>query len=148
MRGWQALPWGNGWGYMWSLTPNELFGLEGEFTAGDNPFVYPHNDFLFVFLELGILGLGLLIGFWIQLLRRIRLVSRAHDEDARLGVRVLVPVVVVGLLVQLFDEGFAIRPVAERIFLAAGLVLGLISSWQRSSGEIVLTSPLGGPELA
>jgi O-antigen ligase len=147
-RGAEALPWGNGWGYMWSLTPTDLFGFEGGFTAGDNPFVYPHNDFLFVFLELGILGLGLLIGFWIQLVRRIRLVSRAHDEAARFGVRVLVPILVVGLLVQLFDNGFAIRPVAERFFLAAGLVLGLISSSQRSSAESVLISPLGGPELA
>jgi O-antigen ligase len=147
-RGAEALPWGNGWGYMWSLTPIELFGVEGEFTTPDNPFVYPHNDFLFVFLELGILGLGLLIGFWIQLLCRIRLVSRAHDEAARFGVRVLVPILVVGLLVQLFDNGFAIQPVAERFFLAAGLVLGLISSWQRSSAESVVFSPLGGPELA
>ena len=142
-RGAEALPWGNGWGYMWSLTPIDLFGFEGAFTTGDNPFVYPHNDFLFVFLELGILGLGLLIGFWIQLLRRIRLVSRAHDEAARFGVRVLVPVLVVGLLVQLFDNGFAIRPVAERFFLAAGLVLGLIFSWQRSAAESVVISPLG-----
>jgi hypothetical protein len=141
----EALPWGNGWGYMWSLTPIELFGFEGAFTAGGNPFVYPHNDFLFVFLELGILGLGLLIGFWIKLLRKIRLVSRAHDEAARFGVRVLVPILVVGLLVQLFDNGFAIRPVAERFFLAAGLVLGLIFSWQRSAAESVVISPLGGP---
>jgi hypothetical protein len=144
-RGAEALPWGNGWGYMWSLTPIELFGFEGAFTAGGNPFVYPHNDFLFVFLELGILGLGLLIGFWIQLLRKIRLVSRAHDEAARFGVRVLVPILIVGLLVQLFDNGFAIRPVAERFFLAAGLVLGLIFSWQRSAAESVVISPLGGP---
>jgi O-antigen ligase len=143
-RGAEALPWGNGWGYMWSLTPIELFGFEGAFTAGGNPFVYPHNDFLFVFLELGILGLGLLIGFWIQLLRKIWLVSRAHDEAARFGVRVLLPILVVGLLVQLFDNGFAIRPVAERFFLAAGLVLGLIFSWQRSAAERVVVSPLGG----
>jgi O-antigen ligase len=147
-RGAEALPWGNGWGYMWSLTPIDLFGLEGEFTAGDNPFVYPHNDFLFVFLELGILGLGLLIGFWIQLLRRIRLVSRAHDEAARFSVRVLVPILVVGLLVQLFDNGFAIQPVAERFFLAAGLALGLIFSRQQSAAESVVISTRGGPELA
>jgi hypothetical protein len=147
-RGAEALPWGNGWGYMWSLTPIDLFGVEGAFTAGGNPFVYPHNDFLFVFLELGILGLGLFISFWIQLLRRIRLVSRAHDEAARFGARVLVPILVVGLLVQLFDNGFAIRPVAERFFLAAGLVLGLVFSWQQKAAESVLISPLGGPELA
>jgi len=147
-RGAEALPWGNGWGYMWSLTPVDLFGFEGAFTAGDNPFVYPHNDFLFVFLELGILGLGLLIGFWIQLLRRVRLVSRAHDEAARFGVRVLVPILVVGFLVQLFDNGFAIRPVAERFFLAAGLVFGLIFSWQRTAAESVVNSPFEGPELA
>jgi O-antigen ligase len=144
-RGAEALPWGNGWGYMWSLTPIELFGLEGDFTTADNPFVYPHNDFLFVFLELGILGLGLLIGFWIQLLRRIRLVSRAPEEAARFGVRVLVPILIVGLLVQLFDNGFAIRPVAERFFLAAGLALGLIFSRQRSAAESVAISPPGGP---
>jgi O-antigen ligase len=145
-RGAEALPWGNGWGYMWSLTPIELFGIEGEFTSADNPFVYPHNDFLFVFLELGIVGLGLLIGFWIQLLRRIRLVSRGHDEAARFGVRVLVPILVVGLLVQLFDNGFAIRPVAERFFLAAGLTLGLTFNRQQSTAESVVISPPGVPD--
>jgi O-antigen ligase len=144
-RGADALPWGNGWGYMWSLTPIELFGVEGDFTTADNPFVYPHNDFLFVFLELGILGLGLLIGFWIQLLRRIRPISRAHDEEARFGVRVLVPIFVVGLLVQLFDNGFAIRPVTERFFLAAGLALGLIFSRQRSASEASSSHRLGVP---
>jgi hypothetical protein len=46
----------------------------------------------------------------------------------------------------LFDNGFAIRPVAERFFLAAGLVLGLIFSWQRSAAESVVISPLGDPK--
>jgi hypothetical protein len=63
--------------------------------------------------------------FWLQLFRRITAVLRAPNESARFGVRALLPVLVVGFLVQLFDNGFVIRPVAERVFLVAGLVLGL-----------------------
>jgi O-antigen ligase len=142
-RGAEAFPWGNGWGYMWSLTPGDIFGFEGEFTTGDNPFVYPHNDFLFVFLELGIVGVGLLVAFWLRLVRGIRTVSRARDESVRFGVRVLVPVLVVGFLVQLFDNSLAIRPVAERVFVTAGLVLGLVFHWQRSEdGSLVVEKGL------
>ncbi len=32
-RGADALPFGNGWGYTWSLTSTELFGFEGVFGA-------------------------------------------------------------------------------------------------------------------
>ena len=49
----------------------------------------------------------------------------ATMRQARYDVRVLVPVIIVMLLVQLFDNGFAIRFVAERFFIAAGLVFGL-----------------------
>jgi hypothetical protein len=48
----------------------------------------------------------------------------------------------------LFDNGFAIQPVAERFFLAAGLALGLIFSRQQSAAESVVISTRGGPELA
>ena len=32
-RGADALPFGHGWGYTWSLTSTELFGFEGQFGA-------------------------------------------------------------------------------------------------------------------
>jgi O-antigen ligase len=123
-RGVEALPEGQGWGYVWSLTPNDIFGVEEVFQAGGNPFVFPHNDFLYLFVELGIFGSGLLIAFWFQLLRKIRLLSRSGAE-ARYGYRVLIPVFIVMLLVQMFDNGFAIRFVAEKFFIAAGLVFGM-----------------------
>jgi hypothetical protein len=68
--------------------------------------------------------------FWLFLIRRIRLLSRSNVEQVRYDVRVLVPVTVVMFLVQLFDNGFAIRFVAERFFIVAGLVFGLASLQQ------------------
>ena len=124
-RGADASAFGHGWGYTWSLTSTEIFGFEGAFGAEGNGFIYPHNDFLFLFLELGILGFGLLVVFWLDLLRRIRILSRSPSEWMRYEVRVLVPVIVVMFFVQLFDNGFAIRFVAGRFFIAAGLVCGL-----------------------
>ena len=118
-------PFGHGWGYTWSLTSTEIFGFEGQFGADENRTVFPHNDFLFLYVELGIVGFGLLVAFWIHLLRKIRLLSRSPSEQTRYDVRVLVPVIIVMFLVQLFDNGFAIRSVAERFFIAAGFVFGL-----------------------
>ena len=129
-RGVVALPLGNGWGYMWSLTPTDIFGIENVFVTAGNPFIFAHNDFLFLFVELGLLGVGFLIVFWIQLIRRIRGLSRSGNEWTRYRVRVLLPVLVVMLIVQLFDNGFAIRFVAERFFIAAGLVFGMHSAEQ------------------
>ena len=85
----------------------------------------PHDDFLFLFMELGILGFGLLVAFWLHLLRKIRLLSRSPSEQARYDVRVLVPVIITMFLVQLFDNAFVTRFVAERFFIVAGLVFGL-----------------------
>ena len=123
-RGADALPFGYGWGYTWSLTSAKLFGFGGAF-GPENGLIYPHDDFLFLFMELGILGLGLLVAFWLHLLRKIRLLSRNPSEQSRYGVRVLAPVIIVTFLVQLFDNGFALRFVAERFFISAGLVFGL-----------------------
>ena len=124
-RGADALPFGNGWGYTWSLSSEEIFGFGGQFGAVENGVVFPHNDFLFLFVELGILGLGLLVVYWLDLLRTIRHLSRGRLEQSRYDVRVLVPVILVMFVVQVFDNGFAIRFVAERFFIAAGLVFGL-----------------------
>ena len=135
-RGAEAMPFGHGWGYTWSLTSTELFGFEGQFGAEGNGYVFPHNDFLFLYLEFGILGLGLLIVFWLFLIRKIRLLSRSNIEQVRYDVRVLVPVTVVMFLVQLFDNGFAIRFVAERFFIVAGLVFGLASLQQDDRWDV------------
>ena len=124
-RGTEALPFGNGWGYMWSLTPTDIFGVEDVFVTEENAFIFAHNDFIYLFVELGLLGLGLLVVFWFHLFRKIRALSRSHSESTRYRVRVLVPIIVVMFFVQLFDNGIAIRFVAERFFVAAGLVFGL-----------------------
>jgi len=135
-RGVAALPFGNGWGYMWSLTSTDIFGVENLYVTEGNSFIFAHNDFLFLFVELGFLGVGLLVLFWIQLIRRIRYLSRSGSEWTRYRVRVLLPVIVVMLAVELFDNGFAIHFVAERFFTAAGLVFGMYyveQSGQRSA---------------
>ena len=103
----------------------------------------PHDDFLFLFMELGIVGFGLLVAFWLSLLRKIRLLSRSPDEQARYDVRVLVPVIIVMFFVQLFDNGFALRFVAERFFIVAGLVFGLQYLRQSERSDVVGSRSLG-----
>jgi O-antigen ligase len=124
-RGAEALPFGNGWGYMWSLTATDIFGFENVFVTRENQFIFAHNDFLYLFVELGLLGFVLLSVFWLSLLLKMRRLSGSSGESIRYGVRVLVPIIVVMLIVQLFDNGFAIRFIAERFFVAAGLVFGM-----------------------
>lgn len=126
-RGSDALPWGNGFGYVWALESEDVFGFEGQFSSEGNAFIYPHNDFLFLFVELGIVGFGLLLLFWGHLFATVRSLSRSRDAYLGYEARVLVPIVVTMLLVQLFDNGFAIRMVAERFFIVAGFIFGLRS---------------------
>ena len=141
-----TLSFGNGWGYTWSLTSAELFGSEASFTTEENNHIFPHNDFLFLLIELGILGFGLLVAFWLHLLRKIRLLSRSPSEQGRYDVRVLVPVIIVMFFVQLFDNGFAIRFVAERFFITAGLVFGLQCLRQSERSNVVGSRSLGTSE--
>jgi O-antigen ligase len=132
-RGVDALPMGQGWGYMWSLTPMDIFGVETFVTSV--AFVYPHNDFLFLFVELGIIGFGLLAAFWLNLFQKVRRLSRSQREPIRYRVRILVPVLIVMFVVQMFDNGFAISFVADKFFAAAGLVLGMYHA-TRESGRV------------
>jgi O-antigen ligase len=120
-----ALPLGQGWGYIPSLDSMEIFGFEGNFQADESAlFVYPHNDFLYLFVELGIFGVGLLILFWLSLFRKIRVLSRSPDAENR-AVRIIVPIIITMFLVQLFDNGFAIRFVGTPFFVAAGVIAGV-----------------------
>lgn len=123
-RGRDALPFGQGWGYIPSLDSEEIFGFEGNFAAGERGFVYPHDDFLYLFVELGIFGVGLYILFWFSLFRKIRALCRSPDPADR-AVRIIVPIVISMFMVQLFDNGFAIRFVATPFFVAAGVITGL-----------------------
>ena len=119
------MPFGNGWGYVWSLMSIDVFGFEGAFTSGDQGFIYPHNDFLFFFVELGVIGLVFLGVFWFQLLRRFRFLSRASDGFVRYDARILAPILVLMFLIQVFANGLSVRFVAERFFIAAGLICGM-----------------------
>jgi O-antigen ligase len=139
-RGAEAPFLGQGWGYIASLDSTDLFGFEGNFQQGASSFVYPHNDFLYLFVELGIIGVALLAGYWLILLRKIRLLSSSRSEPTRYGVRVLVPVIIVMFVLQLFANGMSIPPVATRFFIAAGLIFGLHyldrrseEHWERAS---------------
>ena len=130
-RGVEALPMGQGWGYMWSLTANDIFGFE-TFVSGGNFFMYAHNDFLFLFVELGIVGFALLALFWLSLAQKVRRLTRNPREPIRYSVMILVPILIVMLMVQMFDNGFAIGFLAFRFFTAAGLVFGLYYSARES----------------
>ena len=55
---------------------------------------------------------------------------------SRYDVRVLLPVIMVMFLVQLFDNGFAIRFVAERFFISAGLVFGMWLQWPSERSDV------------
>lgn len=123
-RGRDALPFGQGWGYIPSLDSTDIFGFEGNFVAGQSGFVYPHNDFLYLFVELGLVGVGLFVFFWLSLFRKIRALSRSPDPESR-AVRIIVPIIITMFMVQLFDNGFAIKSVSTPFFVAAGIVVGL-----------------------
>ena len=123
-RGVEAFPFGQGWGYVESLSPVDVFGSE-TFVTDQNPFIYAHDDFLYLFVELGILGFGLLVVFWMNLLLKVRSLSRSDRELVRYNVRVLVPVLIVEFIMQMFANGLATQFVAEKAFMAAGLVFGL-----------------------
>ena len=129
-----ALPQGHGFGYEWSLTSTQIFHSPNQFGSGKpgSNGIFPHNDFLYLFSELGIFGAGLLILQWAYLFFTIRRLSgRGRYDYAGYGARVLTPVLLVMLFVQLFDNGFTIRVVAEHFYLVAGVICGLWG-WARS----------------
>jgi O-antigen ligase len=142
-RGAEAFPFGQGWGYMESLSPVDVFGFE-TFVTDQNPFIYAHDDFLYLFVQLGILGFGLLVVFWANLLLKVRRLSRSDREFVRYSVRVLVPVLLVEFIMQLFANGLAAQFVAEKAFMASGLVFGLHYAVRQDERlEIAGTQSLG-----
>jgi hypothetical protein len=63
--------------------------------------------------------------FWFQLLSRFRFLSRASDGFVRYDARILVPILLLMFLLQVFANGLSLRFVAERFFIAAGLICGM-----------------------
>ena len=132
-----ALPWGNGFGYMWSLSSEDLLGTSGQFGSEESGVVAPHNDFVYLLVEFGIAGVLLLLLFWVQLFRARSLVSDSEDPLLRQSGSLLLGMIITGLMVALVDDVFAVRPFAERFFPVAGFIFGLAQverSWRRHPG--------------
>lgn len=115
--------WGHGWGWWWSRTPEDLFGFRNFVSAeASGDYLYAHNDVLFLLVELGVLGAIVWLAYWWQLGTAVRRAWRWRQAE----VLALVGVVVVFLVVQLVDNGFAIRAVGERALLVGGTVLAAV----------------------
>lgn len=127
-----ALPWGNGFGYTWSITSERIFGISGVFQSGESKFIYPHNDFLFMLVEFGIVGAGMLIIFWAHLFTAMRGLRRRADEATRRAVLPLTGVLVTAFIVASVDNLFTIRPIAERFFVTAGCVFGTYAAVRKN----------------
>jgi hypothetical protein len=122
-----ALPWGNGFGHAWSLEPEDLFGFatfrfENQRESG---FLYLHNDFLFWLVEFGFLGLILFLLYWKHVLGVTRRLLRNHDPSVRAAAFLFTGTIITMLVVQLVENGFAFRFMAERFFVATGFLFGL-----------------------
>jgi O-Antigen ligase len=138
-----ALPWGNGFGFTWSLSSEELFGIEGVFSPGESEAIHPHNDFMYLLVEFGIPGVALLALFWVHALGAYLRVSRSTDERLRFGGRLLLGILVTGFLVALVDNLFAIRPYAERFFPAVGVLFGMARIERSRRGGVAIDSARG-----
>jgi hypothetical protein len=120
-----ALPWGNGFGHTFTLSSEDLFGPG---STSFNPsetgtFVYPHNDFIFWMVELGLLGLLGVLLFWSQLLRAFRSVSRSASAS-KVHVQILGGVLITAFVAQLVGSMFLFTALAIPFFAAAGFVFG------------------------
>jgi len=133
------MPWGGGLGFAFSFSPERLFG-EQSFVIGDNPLVYPHNDFLYWTLEFGILGLVLWVSLWLLMIRAFRAVIRMqppHNHPGYLFIGVLITFMVASLV----DNLLFIRPLAERFFVVAGVILAFGALARERSTSISRASP-------
>ena len=128
-----GLPWGNGFGHTVTLDSQELFGTGStDFTTeAGNTFVYPHNDFLFWMVELGVIGaLGMLL-FWTQLIRAF---GQALRSTWGPYIIVVAGVLAAGFVSQIVGSTFFFRALATPFFAVAGFVFGVrasaTSAWQ------------------
>jgi hypothetical protein len=121
-----TLPFGNGYGHTFTLRPDDIFGFQTFQVAGtSNLFVFPHNDFIFWMMELGLVGLGALLIFWWYLVRVARRLASSGDTDYRAMAFILSGIIVLSLVVHLVDNAFAIPAVAVPFYISAGFLFGL-----------------------
>jgi O-antigen ligase len=113
-----GFPLGQGFGYMWELSPASLFS-HSSFTTEGNPFVYAHNDFLYWTVELGIVGLACLIIFWARIVGVVRRVT-ARARTVEPGAAFVGGVVLTMFVASMVDNGLFISAVAQRFFIVAG----------------------------
>lgn len=113
-----GMPWGRGFGFVWGLSPEALFGADA-FTTEDNPFVYAHNDFIYWTVELGLIGLGAMLVFWARLVSVVRKVA-VKLAAVEGGVGFVGGVVLTMFVASMFDNGLFIRAIAERVFIIIG----------------------------
>jgi hypothetical protein len=120
-----ALPWGNGFGHTFTLSSSDIFGPEStNFGATEeDSFVYPHNDFIFWMVELGILGLVGILVFWGQLFRAFRMVSRSTNFN-RSHVQILSGLLITAFVIQFVGSVFLFTTLAVPFSIAAGFVFG------------------------
>ena len=112
-----GLPWGNGFGHVWSLSAERLFGESASF--GDGSVVYPHNDFLFWAVDLGFPGILLFGLLWIG---AARVLTRARRSLPRMEWFALLGIVITMLVASLVDNGIFIRSLGEPFFVALGVL--------------------------
>jgi O-Antigen ligase len=118
-------PLGNGFGYTFTLTSPDLFGPGSSqfYTSPDQSFVYPHNDFIFWMVELGLIGLLGMLLFYGQLVMAFRSVSRFKSPN-RIHAQILIGALITGFVSQLVVSTFFFRALAVPFFTAAGFIFG------------------------
>ncbi len=112
-----GLPWGNGFGHVWSLSAERLFGESASF--GDGSVVYPHNDFLFWAVDLGFPGILLFGLLWIGV---ARVMTRARRSLPSAEWFAILGIVITMLVASLVDNGIFIRSLGEPFFVALGVL--------------------------
>jgi O-antigen ligase len=136
---------GHGFGFMTTLSPELSFGT-GQFVTAQNPLLYAHNDFLYLLLELGFLGLGLyvagLFGWWSRVVTSLKgELGRKNPERLALTLT-CVGAGMVTLVAQLADNAFSIPAVYDRFAVVAA------SAWVLRSLPVFGAAVPGGPEAA
>lgn len=133
-RGYEALPWGNGFGYMWSLSAEQIYGSQGQFGEEAKGSLFAHNDFLFLFVEFGILGPVLMVIFWVHLFKAAGKLFRSADERLRQHTLPFIGVLSTALFATSLDNFLFLKPLMERLFIVAGFIFGL-AALQRESAR-------------
>jgi O-antigen ligase len=145
-----ALPIGNGFGQTFSLSSEDVFGAGSTSfnPALDGSFVYPHNDFIFWMVELGLLGLFGIVLFWTQLVRAFRSVIRRAGGVGRTQVQSLAGVLVTGFAIQFVGSLFLFTALAVPFFITAGFISGSRESLLLATSSRDRASAIRGREPA